>query len=49
VVEIDARYCDVSVNRWENYSGKKARLESGGQSWEEIAEQRREAIEGRVA
>jgi DNA modification methylase len=49
VVEIDARYCDVVIHRWQNYSGKKARLESGGQSLEEIAEQRREAIQGRVA
>jgi DNA modification methylase len=51
VVEIDPRYADVIVRRWEGYSGKEARLDPGGQSFQKIAEQRRESgtIEERAA
>ncbi len=51
VVEIDPRYADVIVRRWEGYSGREARLDPGGQSFQKIAEQRRESgtIEERVA
>jgi len=28
-IELDPLYCDVIVKRWENYTGKKARLENG--------------------
>ena len=30
-LELDPRYCDVTVKRWEEYTGKKATLESTGQ------------------
>jgi DNA modification methylase len=28
--ELDPRYCDVIVERWENYTGRKAVLEAQG-------------------
>jgi len=29
IMELDPQYCDVIVKRWENFTGKKARLENG--------------------
>ena len=43
VVEIEPRYADVVVRRWQQYSGQQARLEPEGWSFEEAAEQRRES------
>ncbi len=43
VVEIDPRYADVILRRWQNYSGGEARLEPDGRSFAEVAEERREA------
>lgn len=40
VVEIDPRYADVIVRRWQDYSGNEARLDPSGQTFAEIAEQR---------
>lgn len=31
LVELDPKYCDVIVKRWQEYSGKEATLESNGQ------------------
>jgi DNA modification methylase len=42
-IELDAKYVDVIVQRWEQLSGKQARLEGDGRSFEEIARQRRGA------
>ena len=41
VVEIDPRYCDATVRRWESYSGQPARLVPAGQSFSEVSAQRR--------
>lgn len=35
-MELDEKYCDVIINRWQNYTGKKATLESTGQTYEEL-------------
>jgi len=43
VVEIDPKYVDVIVRRWQTYSGHPARLDPGGQSFAEVTEQRRQA------
>jgi DNA modification methylase len=40
-IEIDPRYCDVVVERWQNFSGRKATLD--GRTFEELAPERREA------
>jgi DNA modification methylase len=42
VIEIDPKYADVIVRRWQTYSGQPARLDLGGQSFSEVAEQRRQ-------
>ncbi|HEY2013702.1 MAG TPA: DNA methyltransferase, partial [Bryobacteraceae bacterium] len=39
-VELDPKYVDVIVQRWQSLSGKKAKLEADGQTFEEIAEER---------
>ena len=30
LMELDAAYCDVIVQRWEQFTGKKSRVEHGG-------------------
>jgi DNA modification methylase len=40
-LELDPKYCDVSVLRWQTQSGKKATLEGDGRTFEEIAQERR--------
>jgi DNA modification methylase len=39
-MEIDPHYVDVAVRRWQTYSGRNAVLESTGQTFEEVEEQR---------
>ena len=41
-MELDEKYCDVIINRWQNYTGKKATLESSGQTYEELKLERGE-------
>jgi hypothetical protein len=41
-MELDPKYLDVIVQRWEQLSGKQARLEGDGRVFEEVARQRRE-------
>jgi DNA modification methylase len=42
-IELDPKYVDVIVGRWEQLSGKKATLEADGRNFEEIANDRRRA------
>ena len=39
-MELDEKYCDVIINRWQNYTGKKATLESTGQTYEQLKQER---------
>ncbi len=39
-VELDAKYCDVIVRRWQSFTGKQATLAGDGRSFDEIAEER---------
>jgi 16S rRNA G966 N2-methylase RsmD len=39
-MEMDEHYCDVIINRWQNYTGKQATLESTGQTYEELCNER---------
>jgi DNA modification methylase len=39
-MELDEKYCDVIINRWQNYTGKTAKLESTGQTYEELKNER---------
>jgi DNA modification methylase len=42
-LELDPKYVDVIVQRWQTVAGKKATLESDGRSFDEIARERPEA------
>jgi DNA modification methylase len=39
IMELDPKYCDVIVKRWQDFSGKKATLEATGQTFDEVCEQ----------
>jgi DNA modification methylase len=43
MMEIDARYADVIVRRWQEYTGRPATLSGKGRSFEQIAQERRDA------
>lgn len=37
LMELDPKYCDVIVKRWQQFTGKQAKLEATGQTFEEIS------------
>ena len=37
VMELDPKYCDVIVKRWQDFTGKQATLESTGQTFAEVS------------
>lgn len=41
LMELDEKYCDVIINRWQNYTGKTATLESTKQTYEELKQERK--------
>lgn len=40
MMELDRKYCDVIINRWQDFTGQKAILEATGQTYEELKEER---------
>jgi DNA modification methylase len=44
-LELDPKYVDVIVQRWQGLTGKKATLEADGRTFDEIAEERRKEAE----
>jgi DNA modification methylase len=42
-IELDPKYVDVIVQRWQALAGKQAKLEGDGRSFEEIAVERQNA------
>jgi DNA modification methylase len=40
LMELDPKYCDVIVKRWQDFTGKKATLESTGQLFDEVGNNR---------
>lgn len=40
LMELDPRYCDVIVRRWQDFTGQLATLEGDGRSFEHIADER---------
>jgi DNA modification methylase len=45
-MELDPKYVDVVVSRWQALSGEQARLDGDGRTFEEIAAERRQEAEG---
>ena len=39
LMEIDPKYCDVIVRRWQSFTGKSAILESNGRKFDSVSEQ----------
>ena len=37
LVELDPKYCDVIVQRWQAWTGEQVTLEADGRAFEEIA------------
>jgi DNA modification methylase len=42
-IELDPKYVDVIVRRWQQYTGKQAVLDGDGRTFDEVAEERRKA------
>lgn len=40
LMELDPKFCDVIVRRWQDLTGSKAKLEGDGRTFEEIADER---------
>ena len=40
LMEIDPKYCDVIVKRWQDFTGKKATLEADGRDFDQIGKKR---------
>ena len=38
LMELDPKYCDVIVNRWQDFTGKQATLEATGQTFAEVSD-----------
>jgi DNA modification methylase len=38
MMELDPKYCDVIVKRWQNFTGKTATLESDGLTFTEVTD-----------
>lgn len=39
-IELNPIYCDVAIQRWQNFTGEKAMLETQGKSFEDVAAER---------
>lgn len=40
LMELDPKYCDVIIKRWQDFTGKQATLEATGQTFEELSNAR---------
>ena len=40
VMELDPKYCDVIITRWQDFTGQQATLEATGQTYEELQAER---------
>jgi DNA modification methylase len=37
LIELEPMYCDVAITRWQDFTGREAKLESDGKSYREVA------------
>ena len=37
LIELEPKYCDVIIRRWQEFTGREAKLESDGKSYNEVA------------
>jgi DNA modification methylase len=37
LIELEPKYCDVIIRRWQEFTGQEAKLESDGRSYGEVA------------
>ena len=37
MMELDPKYCDVIIKRWQDYTGKTATLEATGETFEDVS------------
>ena len=44
LIELDPRYVDVAILRWQAFSGQQATLASTGQSFEEVSRERQRPV-----
>lgn len=49
LMELDERYCDVIVKRWQTHTGKQAVLESSSKTYEQVSEEREKAPRAETA
>ncbi len=40
LIELEPQYVDVTIRRWEKYTGQEARMESDGRSFATVADER---------
>lgn len=43
LMELDPKYCDVIIKRWQDFTGQQATLEATGQTFDELKQQREAA------
>jgi DNA modification methylase len=40
MMELDAKYCDVIIKRWQDFTGETATLEATGQTYDQLEAER---------
>ena len=40
LIELEPRYCDVIIRRWQDFTGRDAKLGADGRSYSEVASER---------
>ena len=40
MMELDARYCDVIIKRWQDFTGQEAVIEGTGKTYKEMADEK---------
>ena len=43
MMELDPKYCDVIIKRWQDFTGEQATLEATGQTYDQLKQEREAA------